>query len=73
MSNDNEASAFGCFVVVAVVILALTFGWAVSGTAMLSDMRREAIERGVARHNPETGYWEWTVDPVKPKAEIEPK
>jgi hypothetical protein len=35
--------------------------------------QKESIERGIARFHPETGAWEWTVEPVKKKAEKESK
>jgi hypothetical protein len=30
------------------------------------EMKDEALARGVARYHPETGDWEWTVDPTSP-------
>lgn len=65
--------AFGCLFVAGLIAVSTAVGLAISANVDVVRLKTEAIERGVARHNPETGYWEWTVEPVKPKAESEPK
>ena len=54
---------------------ALLFGFIIPGFCIAvamsegTDLRKEAIQRGVARYHPITGAWEWTVPVVTEKKE----
>jgi hypothetical protein len=59
MSPDLEATIFFCISTAsAACIVGCLFGI----YTMRQDFRRDAIKRGLAQYNPQTGAWEWKAD-----------
>jgi hypothetical protein len=58
--------AAAAIVLTAVIGWPLGIAWCKGYVAGREEMKDEALARGVARYHPETGDWEWTVDPTSP-------
>lgn len=57
MSSDNFKFSFTCALLFAIAILVSGFS---IGAGMAADQyKKEAIERGFAEYNAQTGVWQW--------------
>ena len=52
--------------VVEAIILGLFIIAVVAGTGSIKHLRQQAVERGYAIHNSQTGNWEWVEPEVLP-------
>ena len=70
---DESGTEFGAFMI-GVILGSFVFGCiggCIGDKECTKAWQKAAIERGVGRFHPDTGIWEWTVEPVKKTPEKE--